>query len=115
MGREHKDGWAMMAEPTQSAKQECDTSQPECPLAPIAADDGGFLLANAISFGGLASKNSADMDFDMEWACYTLPDDEQVEAEGSIREYGHGRHTAGNGTRRKAQGRGYSGGRRRRG
>merc|ERR1711865_289498 len=90
MGREHKDGWAMMAEPTQSAKQECDTSQPECPLAPIAADDGGFLLANAISFGGLVSKNSADMDFDMEWACYTLPDDEQVEAEGSIRDVPHG-------------------------
>ena len=22
----------------------------------------------------------------MEWACYTLPDDEQVEAEGSIRD-----------------------------
>merc|ERR1711865_38441 len=55
---------------------------PENAIVPIAADDGGFLLANAISFGGIGDK--ADMDFDMEWACYTLPDDEQVEAEGNV-------------------------------
>jgi len=79
---------------TQSPNRECDTLKPECQLAPIVANDGGFLLTNSTSFGG-GDENSTDIDFDIEWAGYTLPGAEQIRAEGGIRNAPYGTSLAG--------------------
>jgi len=41
-------------------------------------DDGGFLLANAMSFGG-QENSRGDLDFDMEWAYYALMDEDNAD------------------------------------
>ena len=53
-----------------------------------------IVLCSSTSFGG-GDENSTDIDFDIEWAGYTLPGAEQIRAEGGIRNAPYGTSLAG--------------------